>query len=110
MAKRAFTLFKNLTDLIEGCKLPEALDFRKKLGYNHDIMVREEQSRASKIIKLFPNEKKLLNKKVKGRKPDIWFVDCKIIIEIHEGDHVKYDSDDEKEREYTLKEPDCVTV
>ena len=45
-------------------------------------MVREEQSIASKIIKLFPSKKILLNKKVKGRKPDIWFVDHNVIIEI----------------------------
>ena len=63
-------------------------------------MVREEQSIASKI-KLFPNEKTLLNKKVKGRKPDIWFVDHNVIIEIDEGDHVRYDNGDENERENT---------
>ena len=63
-------------------------------------MVREEQSMASKI-KLFPSEKILLNKKVKGRKPDIWFVDHNVIIEIDEGDHVRYDNGDEKERENT---------
>ena len=63
-------------------------------------MVHEEQSTGSKIIKLFPNEKILLNKKVKGRKPDIWFVDHNI-IEIGEGDHVRYDNGDEKERENT---------
>ena len=64
-------------------------------------MVREEQSMASKIIKLFPSEEILLNKKVKGRKPDIWFVDHNVIIEIDEGDHVRYDNGDEKERENT---------
>ena len=62
-------------------------------------MVCEEQSIASKIIKLFPNQKILLNKNVKGRKPDIWFVDHNLIIEIDEGDHIRYDNDDEKERE-----------
>ena len=51
-------------DLIEGCKLPKALDFRKKLGYNHsNILVREEQSIASKIIKLFSNEKNITRQK-----------------------------------------------
>ena len=31
-------------DIIEHCKLPEAIELRKKLGYNHDDrMVREEK-------------------------------------------------------------------
>ena len=61
-------------------------------------MVHEEQLIASKTIKLFPNEKILLNKTFKGRKPDIWFVDQKVIIYIDEGDHTRYDSAHEKER------------
>ena len=35
-------------------------------------MVREEISIAEKIIKLFPNENIVLNKKFSNRKPDIW--------------------------------------
>ena len=35
-------------------------------------MVREEISIAEKIIKLFPNENIVLNKKFNNRKPDIW--------------------------------------
>ena len=42
-------------DIIECCKLSEAIELRKKLGYNHnDRMVQEETSIAEKIIKL-PN-------------------------------------------------------
>ena len=48
-------------DIIERCKLPEAIELKKKLGYYHDdIMIREETSIAEKIIKLFPKEKLLL--------------------------------------------------
>ena len=58
--------------MIERCKLPEAIELRKKLGYNHDdIMVREETSIADKVIKLFPKENIELNKKPNNRKPDI---------------------------------------
>ena len=35
-------------------------------------MVREETSIAEKIIKLFPHENIVLNKKFNNRKPDIW--------------------------------------
>ena len=53
-------------DVIERCKLPEAIELRKKLGYNHDnIMVRQETSIAEKIIKLFPYENIVLNKNLK---------------------------------------------
>ena len=74
-------IIKNLTrDIIESCKLPEAIELRKKLGYNHDdIMVREETSIAKKIIKLFPKENIVINKKVNNRKPDICL---KIIISL----------------------------
>ena len=94
-------IIKNLTrDIIESCKLPEAIELRKKLGYNHDdIMVREETSIAKKIIKLFPKENIVINKKFNNRKPDIWFKDNNIIIEADKGNHENYDSDDEKERE-----------
>ena len=40
-----FIIEKLTSNIIERCKLPEALELRKKLGYNHgDIMVREETS------------------------------------------------------------------
>ena len=45
----------------------------------------------------------MLNKKFNNRKPDIWFKDNYIIIEVDEGNHESYDSDDEKEREDMFK-------
>ena len=46
-----FTIEKLTRDVIERCKLPEAIELRKKLGYNHDdIMIREETSIAEKIV------------------------------------------------------------
>ena len=103
--KQAIFIIEKLTrDIIECCKLPQAIELRKKLGYNHnDIMVREETSIAEKIIKLFPHEKIGLNKKFNNRKPDIWFTNNNFIIKIDEGNHQNYDSDDEKERENMFK-------
>ena len=100
----AFIAQKFACDVTKHCKLPEAIELRKKLGYNHDdIMVREETSIAEKIIKLFPHENIVLNKKFNNRKPDIWFKNHNLIIEVDEGNHENYDSDDEKEREDMFK-------
>ena len=50
-----FIIEKLIWDIIEHCKLPEAIELRRKIGYNHnDIMIREETSIAEKIIKHFP--------------------------------------------------------
>ena len=99
-----FIIEKLTHHIIERCKLPEAIKLRKKLGYNHDdIMVQEETSIAGKIIKHFPHENIVLNKKFYNRKPDIWFKNHNLIIEDDEGNHENYDSDDEKEREDMFK-------
>ena len=103
--ERSIFIIEKLTrDIIKRCKLPEAIELRKKLGYNHDdIMVREETSIAEKIIKLFPHKNIVLNKTFNNRKPDIWFKNHNLTIEVDEGNHESYDSDDEKEREYMFK-------
>ena len=50
-----FIIEKLTWDIIEHCKLPEAIELKRKIGYNHnDIMIREETSIAEKIIKHFP--------------------------------------------------------
>ena len=66
-------------------------------------MVWEQTSIAEKIIKLFPNEYIVLNKKFNNRKPDIWFKNHNLIIDVDEGNYENYDSDDEKERENMFK-------
>ena len=73
-------------------------------------MVREETSIAEKIIKLFPNENIVLNKKLNNRKPDIWFKNQNLTIEVDEGNHENYDSDDEKEREDMFKRHNFKTI
>ena len=102
--KGIFIIEKLTRDIIERFKLPKAIELRKKLGYNHNnIMVREETSIAEKIIEIFPHENIVLNKKFNNRKPDIWFKNYNFIIEVDEGNHENYDSDDEKEREDMFK-------
>ena len=98
--KGIFIIEKLTCDLIERCKLPEAIELRKKLGYNHNnIIVCEETSIAEKTIKLFPHENIVLNKKFNGRKPDIWFKKAKnVTIEVDEGNHADFDKEDEEER------------
>ena len=67
-------------------------------------MIWEETSIAEKIIKLFPEENIVLNKKFNNRKPDIWSKDYNIIAEVDEGNHEDYDAHDEKKREDMFRE------
>ena len=102
--KGIFIIEKLTRDIIQCGKLPEAIELSKKIGYNHDdIMVREETSIAEKTIKLFPNEDIVLNKKLNNTKLDILFKNHNLIIEVDEGNHKNYDSDDEREREDMFK-------
>ena len=95
-----FVIGKLAGDITECCKLPEAIELRKKLGYNYDdIMVHKETSIAEKILKLFPDKNIVLNKNFNGRKQDIWFRDYDCTVEVDKRNHENYDSDDEKERE-----------
>ena len=66
-------------------------------------MIRGETLIAGKIIKLFPKENVELNQKFNNRKADIWFKNHNLVIEVDEGNHENYDSDDEKEREDMFK-------
>ena len=62
-----FIIEKLTRDIIERCKLPKAIELRKKLGYNHkDIIICEETSIAEKI-KLFPEENIVLDKKFNNK-------------------------------------------
>ena len=61
-------------------------------------MVPEETSIAEKITKLLFHDNIVLIKKINNRKPDIWFKNYNFIIEVDEGNHENYDSDDKKVR------------
>ena len=58
---------------------------------------------SRKNNKTFPKENIKLNNKFKNSKTDIWFKDYNIIIELDEGNHENYDSDDENERKDMFK-------
>ena len=63
-------------------------------------MIREEISISEKIIKFFPQGNIVLNNKFNNKKPDIWLKNYNFIIEVDEGNHENYDSDDEKKRRH----------
>ena len=49
--KQVFLLLKILRNIIERCKIPDAIKLRKKLGYNQgEIMIREETSATEKVV------------------------------------------------------------
>ena len=66
-------------------------------------MVREETSIAEKMIKHFPHQNIVLNKKFDRKKSDIWFKDINFVVEVDEANHEDYDTDDEKEKEDMFK-------
>ena len=98
-----FNIEKLARDIIERCKLPEAIEFRKKLGYNHDNIMVEEETSIAENIKLFPHENIVINKKFNERNSDIWFKNDNLTIKVDEGNHENYNSDDGKEREDMFK-------
>ena len=56
--KVIFIIEKLTRDIIECCKLPEAIELRKKVGYtNHNIVVWEKTSIAEKIKKTFSTQR-----------------------------------------------------
>ena len=55
------------------------------------------------MIKCFPNENTVLNKKFNNRKPAIWFTNHNLIIEVDEGYHENLDSDGGKKEKTCLK-------
>ena len=99
----AFVIEKLARDIIERCKLPEAIELRKKLGYNHDdIMVWEETSIAEKIIKIFPNENIVLKKNLITEN-QIFGLKIKILLMKLMKEIMKIMSHDEKERKDMFK-------
>ena len=62
-------LTRDITERCKRCKLPEAVELTKKLGYNrNNIMVREETSIAEKIIKLMKEIIKIMTQMMKKKK------------------------------------------
>ena len=97
-----FIIEKFTRDIIERCKLPETIQLRKKLGYDHNDNGSRRNIKWQKKSNFFLMKILCLIKKFNNRKPDIWFKNHNL-IEIDEGNHENYDSDDEKEREDMFK-------
>ena len=67
--KGIFIIEKLTCDIIERCKLPKAIELRKKLGYNHNnIMICEETLIGEKTIKFFPKENLMTENQIFGLK------------------------------------------
>ena len=68
----------------------KVIEFISKLGFKqHDITMSKEQSVTTKTIKLFPNEKILLQHSVLRYKIDFHFSKHKLAIEVDEKKEMK---------------------
>ena len=47
-----FIIEKLTRDIIEHCKLPEAIELRKKLGYNHDDIMKNYAKKMQQIKRI----------------------------------------------------------
>ena len=71
-------------------------DFRCKLGFKlYDIIMCKEESVTIKIIKVFSNEKILLQHSVLNYQIDLYFSEHKLAIEVGQKGHT--DRDEKKE-------------
>ena len=61
-----FTFVEKLAlKIIMNCRVPIAVQFKTKLGFNqHDLIMTKQQSVLTKIIKIFTSEKILLQHSV----------------------------------------------
>ena len=72
-------------------------DFRCKLGFKlHDIIMCKEESVTIKIIKVFSNEKILLQHSVLNYQIDLYFSKPKLAIEVDEKGHTGRDENKKK--------------
>ena len=79
-------------------------DFRCKLGFKlYDIIMCKEESVTIKIIKVFSNEKILLQHSVLNYQIDLYFSEHKLAIEVDEKGHTDRDEKKENEREEKIK-------
>ena len=75
-------------------------NFRSKLGFKlHDIIMCKEESVTLKIIKVFSNEKILLQHSVLNYQIDLYFSEHKLAIEVDEKGHTDRDKKKRKMKE-----------
>ena len=79
-------------------------NFRCKLGFKlYDIIMCKEESVTIKIIKVFSNEKILLQHSVLNYQIDLYFSEHKLAIEVGQKGHIDRDEKKENEREEKIK-------
>ena len=82
-----------------GKKRGEKNGFRCKLGFKlHDIMMCKEESVTIKIIKVFSNEKILLQHSALNYQIDLYFSEPNLAIEVDEKGHTDRDEKKIKEK------------
>ena len=75
-------------------------NFRSKLGFKlHDIIMCKEESVTLKKIKVFSNEKILLQHSVLNYQIDLYFSEHKLAIEVDEKGHTDRDKKKRKMKE-----------
>ena len=84
-----------------NCRTAIAVEFRIRLGFNrHDPIMTKEQSVLTKIMKIFSNEKIILQHCVLDQyRIDLYFPEHRLAIEVDEFNHVKRINDNEREKE-----------
>ena len=83
---------KIITNCRGGKKETKKNDFRCKIGFKlPDIIMCKEESVTIKIIKLFSNEKILLQHSVLNYQIDLYFSKHKLAIEVNEKGHTDRD-------------------
>ena len=93
-----------MSRIIKNCRLKKRGNkkinhFKCKLGFKlHDIIMSKEESVTIKIIKVFSNEKILLQHSVLNYQIDLYFSENKLAIEVDEKGHTDRDEKNMKEK------------
>ena len=70
------------------CDTSKAVEFPKKIIFKqHDLIMAKEQSVLTRIMKIFPVKKILLQHSVLGYRIDLYFSEHKLAVEIDENGH-----------------------
>lgn len=91
------------------CDTSKAVEFPKKIIFKqHDLIMAKEQSVLTRIMKIFPVKKILLQHSVLGYRIDLYFSEHKLAVEIDENGHKDRDVYKETGRQKATKKGlDC---
>ena len=83
-----------------GCRTATTVEIRTRLGFSeHDPIIAKEQSVLTRIMKVFSNEKIILQHHVLHYEIDLYFPEYRLPVEIDEFNHVDRIGDNEREEE-----------